>query len=105
VISYVASSRTREYAIRIALGADRGRVTRLILGEGLRLTVIGLSIGLSLGFAVAPLLRVLPFHVRPPDLTASLLPAIFIATVALAACLVPARRASEVDPMSTLRNE
>jgi putative ABC transport system permease protein len=105
VISYVASSRTREYAIRIALGADRGRVTRLILGEGLRLTVIGLSIGLSLGFAVAPLLRVMPVLVRPPDVTTSLPPAIFIALIALASCLVPARRASAVDPMSTLRNE
>jgi putative ABC transport system permease protein len=105
VISYIASSRTRECAIRIALGADRKRVTRLILGEGLRLTVIGLSVGLTLGFAVAPLLRVLPVHVRPPDFITSLPPAIFIAIVALAACLVPARRASAVDPMSTLRNE
>jgi putative ABC transport system permease protein len=105
MIAYIASSRTRECAIRIALGAGRGRVTRMILGEGLRLTVIGLIIGLSLGFAVAPLLRVLPFHVRPPDLTTSLLPAAFIAAVALVACLVPARRASDVDPMSTLRNE
>jgi predicted permease len=104
VIAYIASSRTRECAIRMALGADRGRVTRLFLGQGLRLTMIGLGIGLSMGFSVAPLLRVLPFHVRPPDLTTCLLAATFIAAVALVACLVPARRAS-IDPMATLRNE
>lgn len=105
VISYIATSRSREFAIRVALGADRKRVTRLVLGQGIRLTAIGLGLGLCGAFAATPLLRDLPVTVRPPDVATAAPVAVFIGIVALAACLVPARRAADVDPMSVLRNE
>jgi len=105
VISYIATSRMREFAIRVALGADTARVTRLVLGQGIRLTAIGLGLGLCGAFAATPLLQDLPVSVRPPDLSTTAPVAVFIGIVAVAACLVPARRAAGVDPMSVLRNE
>jgi ABC-type antimicrobial peptide transport system permease subunit len=105
VISSVATSRRREFAIRVALGADRARVTRLVLGQGVHLTAIGLGVGLCGTLASVPLLQDLPVSVRPPDVITVAPVVVFIAITALAACLVPARRAAHVDPMSVLRNE
>jgi predicted permease len=103
VISYAATSRRREFAIRVALGADKARVTRLVLAQGVRLTAIGLGCGLIGALAATPLLGNLPVTVRPPDVVTTALVAAFIGTIAVAACLVPARRAANLDPMSTLR--
>lgn len=105
VISYIATSRIREFAIRVALGADKARVTRLVVGQGLRLTAIGLGLGVCGALAAAPLLQDLPVSVRPPDAATTAPIALFIGIVAVVACLIPARRASAVDPMSVLRNE
>ncbi|MBI3682581.1 MAG: ABC transporter permease [Acidobacteria bacterium] len=105
VISYVATSRVREFAIRVALGADRGRVTRLVLGQGIRLTAIGLGCGLLGALAATPLLRNLPVSVRPPDIITTAPVAVFLGGVALAACLVRARRVANADPLPALRNE
>ncbi len=105
VLAYVASSRTREFAIRIALGADGGRVARLLIGHGVRMTALGVLVGLIAAFAAAPLLRMLPVTVRPPD-TFTIAPVVLvIAIVALAACCLPAWRASRTDPMTMLRRE
>ena len=68
VMSYVAASRAREFAVRMALGADRGRVARVVLGQGLRLTAVGLAGGVAAALAAAPLLAGLPVSVRPPDI-------------------------------------
>lgn len=105
VIAYIATSRMREFAIRAALGAERAHVTRLVLGHAVRLTAIGLGGGLCGALTAAPLLQNLPVSVRPPDVATVAPVAVLIATVAVAACLLPARRAANVDPMSTLRNE
>jgi ABC-type antimicrobial peptide transport system permease subunit len=105
VISYIATSRSREFAIRAALGADRRRVTLLVLGQGIRLTAIGLGLGLCGAFTATPLLTDLPVSVRPPDIATAAPVALFIGIVALAACLIPARRAGGINPMSVLRNE
>ena len=105
VIAHVATSRTREFAIRSALGADRGQVTRLVLAQGLRLTVVGLILGVATSIVAAPLLRDLPVGVRPLDVATAAPVVVLIGVVALAACLLPARHAAEVDPMSALRND
>jgi putative ABC transport system permease protein len=105
VISYLASSRTREFAIRVALGAGRARVIRVVLGQGLSLTVLGLAVGAAAALAAAPLVRAAPITVRPPDLVTLVPVACVIALVAATAALVPARRASRVDPMAVLRSD
>jgi ABC-type antimicrobial peptide transport system permease subunit len=87
------------------LGADSARVTRLVLGQGVRLTAIGLGVGLFGALAATPLLQNLPVTVRPPDVITAALVAALIGAIAMIACLVPARRAASADPMSTLRNE
>jgi ABC-type antimicrobial peptide transport system permease subunit len=105
VISYVAASRVREFAIRLALGADRGRVVRLVLGQGVRLTVIGLVVGTITTVIAAPFLESLPISVGPPDPLTTVPVAGFVGLVAITACVIPAIRASGVSPMSMLRNE
>lgn len=105
VIAYVASARTKEFAIRSALGADAGRVTRLVLGRGVVLTGLGLAVGFTAAIIAAPLVNGLPISVRPPGVTTIGPVAAFIALVAIAACLVPALRAARVSPMVALRDE
>ena len=105
VISYIASSRMREFAIRVALGAGRMRVIRVVLGQGLALTALGLAVGAAAALAAAPLVRAAPVTVRPPDLVTLVPVACVIAVVAAIAALVPARRAARVDPMAALRSD
>jgi predicted permease len=105
VIAYLASARTKEFAIRSALGANAGRVTRLVLGRGVALTGMGLAIGLAGAVLAAPLVNGLPITVRPPSASTVVPVAAFVAMAALAACLVPALRAARVSPMVALREE
>jgi predicted permease len=105
VISTIAAARTREFAIRVALGADRARVTSLVVWQGARLTLLGLAIGAFGAFAGGRLLQGLPVTVRPPDAVTVAPMAALIAAVAIAACLVPARRAAVKDPIRALRCE
>jgi predicted permease len=102
---YVAASRTRELAIRAAIGADRSQVTALVLGQGARLIVGGLVAGVLLTLAMQPLLTSLPIAVRPPDVMLMAIVGAVIATVALIACLLPAVTASRLDVMATLGRE
>jgi putative ABC transport system permease protein len=105
VMAYSVAQRQREIGIRMALGAERGRVLRLILGDGLRLAVLGVVIGWAAGLALTRLLASLLFGVKSWN------PAIFFATavaltaVAALASIIPARRAAGVDPIQALRNE
>jgi putative ABC transport system permease protein len=105
VISYLASSRAREFAIRVALGAGRTRVVGFVLRQGMVLTALGLMLGTLAALAAAPLAGNLPVTVRRPDFVTLVPVACVIAIVALAAALVPARRAARVDPMAVLRSE
>jgi len=105
VMSYSVAERTGEIGIRMAMGADTGRVLRLVLSQGLRLAVIGLALGLALAFVFTRFLSSFLFGVSQTDLvTFGSVPAVLL-VVALLACLVPAFRATRVDPVTALRHE
>ena len=105
VLSYVVTQRRREIGIRMALGAGRSRVLRSIMGQGLLLTCLGLVAGLIGALALTRLMETLLFGVRPSDPATLAGVAALIAAVATAASLVPAIRATRVDPMVALRDE
>ncbi|MEO8027280.1 MAG: ABC transporter permease [Bryobacteraceae bacterium] len=103
VIAYAASQRTREFGIRMALGARAADVLALVLGQGVRLILAGLGLGLLGALALSRFLASLLYGIEPTDpLTLAAVVAI-LAVVALAACWLPARRATRVDPSQTLR--
>src|SRR3954447_24318802 len=103
ILSYSVSERTKEIGIHMALGATRGSVLGMILGQGLRLTIVGLIAGLVASFGLTRLLQAQLFNVRPTDPATLGAVTAFIAVVAFIACYVPAQRATRVDPMVTLR--
>jgi putative ABC transport system permease protein len=105
VLSLSVGSRKREMAIRLALGAQRRTILALILSEGLKLIVLGLVIGTCVAIASTRLLGALLFGVGPNDPITFVAVAILFAAVALLACLLPALRATRVDPMTALRHE
>jgi predicted permease len=105
VIAYTVSQRTHEIGIRMALGAARGDVLRLVVGQGLRLTVVGLALGLAGALAATRLIAVLLYGISPTDaVTFAGVSAALLASAALA-CYLPARRAAATDPMVALRYE
>jgi len=105
VISYAVSRRTHEIGIRLALGASPGRVLRQVLGQGMVLVVIGITLGLGGTLWGARLLETLLFGVSTKDPLTYALVAAGLVCVALLANLMPARRAASVDPMRALRSE
>jgi len=104
-VAYTASQSTHEIGIRMALGGQRRDVLRLILAEGAKLTFVGILIGLLGALALTRLMASLLFEVQPSDPAIFFGVAILLALVALAACYIPARRATRVDPMVALRYE
>ncbi len=105
VMAYAVGRRTREIGVRIAVGADRGDVIRLVLGEGLRLTLIGLAIGLAGALAVTRLLSGLLYQVSTVDPLTFVAVAAVVTLTSLAATWLPARHATRVDPVVALRAE
>ena len=105
VISYAVAQRTREFGVRMALGADTGRVLRLVLGHGVWLVGLGLALGVGGALALTRLLRSLLFGVTPTDPATFAAMAALLGAVAMLACLVPARQATRVDPAIALRHE
>jgi putative ABC transport system permease protein len=105
VISYSVAQRTREVGIRMALGAQTTDVLKLVVRDGLKLVVIGVAVGLLGAFMLTRLMSTLLFGVTPTDVVTYATVALGLIGVALAACYIPARRATKVDPLVALRFE
>jgi ABC-type antimicrobial peptide transport system permease subunit len=105
VMSYVVSQRTREIGIRIALGAQRHEVLKLVFGEAARMTFAGVLVGLIAAAVLTRLIRTLLFDVSPTDPLTFGGVAVLLAAIAFAASYIPARRAMRVDPIVALRYE
>jgi putative ABC transport system permease protein len=105
VIAYLVALRTREFGIRMALGAGTGRVLRLVMNRGALLITLGLALGISGAAVLTKVLRGMLYGVAATDPETFGMMAALLAAVALAACLVPARQAARVDPAVALRDE
>jgi putative ABC transport system permease protein len=105
VLAYFVTQRTNELGIRIALGAQRAEVIRLTLTDGLAPVAIGLLVGLGGGAATVRLLRAMLYGMSPFDWSVFSTVVVVLALTAACACLVPAWRASQLDPAQALRNE
>lgn len=103
VVSYDVTHRLRELGIRVALGATRGDIVRLVLGEGTSMAVVGAASGLVLTFVGAGLMRTLVYGVAPHDAASLVAATLSLMLVATVASYLPARRAARVDPATTLR--
>jgi len=105
VISYMVSQRTREIGVRMAVGAQRGDVLRMVIRDGMFVTGAGMAVGIGGALALTRLMRNLLFQITPNDPATYLGVTVILATIGLVACWVPGRRAMRIDPMAALRYE
>jgi len=105
VISYIAGQRTHEIGVRMALGAERANVLRMMLTQAGKMALIGVAIGLIAAFGLTRLMSSMLFGVSTQDPLTFLGVALLLTLVAMAACYVPVRRATRIDPMVALRYE
>jgi ABC-type antimicrobial peptide transport system permease subunit len=105
VMAYSVNRQRREFGIRLALGADRSSVRRLVLGQGLLLAAVGIAIGAAGAAAMTRVLQSMLSDVKPTDPVVFATTAVAVVLVALLACYLPARAAARVNPMEILRSE
>jgi len=105
VISYSINQRTQEIGLRMALGAETRDVLRLVIGEGFKLTLVGLGLGMAAAFGLSRFIATQLFGVTATDPLTYIGVTLLLAVVAIVACYLPARRAARVDPMVALRHE
>jgi ABC-type antimicrobial peptide transport system permease subunit len=105
VLAYAVGQRTREIGIRLALGAKRGEVRRMVMVQAARLSITGVAIGLAAALLASRVLRSQLYEIAPTDLLTYAIVGIGLLIVALAASWIPARRASRIDPLVALRHD
>ena len=105
VVSYLVRERTREVGVRMAIGATRGDVMKLVLNQSLKLSLLGTVIGFALTLAVARVMTSLMYAIHPRDPAIFLAVAIFVAVISILASYIPARRAAGIQPLAALRED
>ena len=105
VISYAVGQRTQEIGVRMALGAQRGDVLRMVMMHGGRMAAVGVVVGLAAALALTRLMTGMLYGVEATDLPTFALVAVLLCVIAMLACYAPARRAMRIDPMAALRHE
>jgi putative ABC transport system permease protein len=105
VLSYLANQRTHEIGVRVALGASRLQIFRLVIGQGIVMTVAGITIGLAASFALTGFLSSLLFGVTATDPMTFVGVSVLLLIISSLACYLPARQAMKIDPMEALRYE